>query len=341
MHARDTSVLVTGGAGFIGSELVAQLVRDGRYVIVLDNLVNGRRENLAGLTTASYTLVVGDIRDTELLAALLPTVSMVFHLACLGLRHSLHAARANHEVNAGGTLALLEAAHAAGVERFVHVSSSEVYGSARSVPMSEDHVTEPSTVYGAAKLAGEGYARAFHRTHGLPVVIVRPFNAFGPRSHHEGDCGEVIPRFLLRAMAARPLIVFGDGTQTRDFTFVSDTARGIRLAGGAAGVIGETLNLGSGREVMVNELARSVIEVVSRPESAVVHEASRPGDVQRLCADSRRAQRMLGFTPTISLTEGLSRTLEWYRSLDVSAARLLEAEVVHNWMGPGENAHDH
>ena len=330
------SVLVTGGAGFVGSELVTQLISDGHRVVVLDNLQNGRRVNLAALPDESYNLVVGDVRDAGVLAAVMSKVSTVFHLACLGLRHSLHAPQANHDVNVIGTLTVLNAARAAGVHRFVHVSSSEVYGSARWVPMSEDHPTEPSTVYGATKLAGESYARAFHRTYGLPVVIVRPFNAFGPRCHHEGDSGEVIPRFLLRALAGGPLIVFGDGEQTRDFTFVTDTARGIRLAATTDAAIGETVNLGSGRELTVNELARTIKEIAGRSDTPITRDAPRPGDVRRMCADSRRAQQLLRFAPTVDFEEGLSRTLNWYRSLDVPAARLLEAESVHNWLGPGE-----
>src|SRR5262249_19571733 len=155
----------------------------------------------------------------------------------------------NHEVNATATLRLLSAAQGIGVKRFVYVSSSEIYGTARWVPMTEDHPAFPMTVYGASQLAGECYTRAYWPTYGFPTVVVRPFNAFGPRSHHEGDCGEVIPKFLLRCLAGRPLIIFGDGSQTRDFTYVADTARGIMLAGLAPDTIGETINLGTGREV--------------------------------------------------------------------------------------------
>ena len=161
------TALVTGGAGFIGSELVRQLVAAGRDVVAFDNLANGRWEHLDGVPA---TRAEGDIRDPRALARILPGVSTVFHLACLGVRHSLRAPEETHEVNATGTLLLLEAARAAGVERFVYVSSSEVYGSAQTVPMNENHPTFPTTAYGASKLAGEAYARAFFLSYSLPTV---------------------------------------------------------------------------------------------------------------------------------------------------------------------------
>lgn len=325
------TVLVTGGAGFVGSELVDQLVASGRQVIVLDSLVNGKRENLAGLAPGAVRLVVGDIRDDDLLGTLLPGVSTVFHLACLGLRHSLRSPEENHAVNATGTLRLVGAARAAGVERFVHVSTSEVYGTARAVPMGEDHPTAPTTVYGAAKLAGEAYARALHSTHGFPVVIVRPFNSFGPRCHHEGDSGEVIPRFLLRALAGRPMVIFGDGAQTRDFTHVTDTARGTLLAGLAEEAVGRTINLGSGRETSIADLASAVARLAGRPGAGIVHDAPRPGDVRRLCADAALARRLLGWEPRVTLEDGLARLRDWYAARGVSAEELLEAEAVRSW----------
>ncbi len=297
-------IVVTGGAGFIGSTLTAQLVRDGERVVVIDNLVNGKRENLAAIPSERMRLVVGDVRDPQAFHNELRAAHTVFHLACLGVRHSLHSPRENHEVNATGTLAMLEAARAAGVPRFVQVSSSEVYGSAVASPMDENHPTCPSTVYGAAKLAGEAYARVYGELPGMAVTIVRPFNAYGPRCHHEGDAGEVIPKFVLRALAGRPLIVFGEGTQTRDFTYVEDTAAGLAAAARCDAAIGTTVNLGSGVPVRIVDLAATVGRVVER-KVRIVHEASRPGDVGALCADTRRAARLFGFRPTVALEDGL------------------------------------
>jgi UDP-glucose 4-epimerase len=334
MKRPEERVLVTGGAGFIGSELVRQLVVQNCRVVVVDNLVNGRRENLDGLPGARVQLVVADVRDAKGLAGLLAEVDIVFHLACLGVRHSVHSPGENYEVNATATLRLLAAARAAGVRRFVYVSSSEVYGTARWAPMTEDHPTFPMTVYGASKLAGEGYARAFCQTYGFPTVVVRPFNSYGPRCHHEGDSGEVIPKFLLRCLAGLPLMVFGDGTQTRDFTFVSDTAAGIRRAGWARDAVGQTINLGSGREVTVNELANEVAAVAGKPPT-VTHTTSRPGDVLRLYADSTLAKQLLEFQPTVTLRDGLTRLKAWYQSLGRDPATLLKQEVVRNWEGRG------
>jgi UDP-glucose 4-epimerase len=332
-------VLVTGGAGFIGSELVRQLVAAGREVEVLDDLVNGTAENLRDVPSERYRLTVGDVRDGAAVAAALRGADVVFHLACLGVRHSIHSPLENHEVNARGTLTVLHEARAAGVWRFVYVSSSEVYGTALTAPMTEDHPTYPMTVYGASKLAGEAYTRAFHRTYGFATVVVRPFNAYGPRSHHEGDCGEVIPRFMLRARAGRPLMVFGDGEQTRDFTEVSDTARGILSAGFCDGAIGETVNLGSGRETSINDLARAVRAVVGASPGGgvaeVVHEEGRPGDVRRLIADTFKARSLLGFEPRVALSEGLQRLRDWYVGLGRAPEELLENEVERNWVRSG------
>ena len=326
-------ILVTGGAGFIGSELIAQLAAEGNCVRVLDNFATGSRENLAGLPPESVTIVEGDVRDARRLAEVMPHGGTVFHLACLGVRHSLRAPMENHDVNASGTLTMLEAARAAGVTRFIHVSSSEIYGPARTVPMSEEHPAFPTTVYGAAKLAGESYARAAFATHGFPVVVVRPFNAFGPRCHHEGDSGEVIPRFLLRMLAGREVVVFGDGEQKRDFTHVSDTARGIRLAGCVDAAVGGSFNLGSGRERTIREVADAVARALRLPPPTVRHTAARPGDVRRLIADSSLAGRVLGYKPRVDFEDGLRQLAEWYRARGLAPETLLKNEIERNWEG--------
>jgi UDP-glucose 4-epimerase len=330
---KNSRVLITGGAGFIGSELARQIVAQSpERIVVVDNLVNGKRENLEELLTAgNVELVVADIRDRDRMTELMSNVDIVFHLACLGVRHSLHSPIENHEVNATATLQLLIAARAAGVSRFVYVSSSEVYGTARWVPMTEEHPTWPMTVYGSSKLAGECYTRAFYETYGYPTVVVRPFNAYGPRCHHEGDSGEVIPKFLLRSMAGQPMVIFGDGTQTRDFTYVSDTARGIMMAGINDAAIGQTINLGSGFEITINDLTAEIAAIVDRQDTSILHDKPRPGDVLRLYAQSQRSYDLLGFKPQVSLQAGLIELKKWYLSLDRSPEVLLENEYVRNW----------
>jgi UDP-glucose 4-epimerase len=322
--------LVTGGAGFVGSELVRQLVAARRRVIVLDNLSTGRSENLQRLSGDQVDLVLGDVRDRAVAATCLAGVDTVYHLACVNLRRSLRDPEETHAVNATGTLTLLQAARAAPPKRWVHVSSSEVYGSARHTPMDEAHSTEPTTTYGASKLAGEAHARAYFFTYGLPVVIVRPFNAYGSHAHHEGDSGEVIPRFVLHALAKRPLTIFGDGVQTRDFTHISDIAAGIRAAGSAADVVGRTFNLGSGREIAIANLARLVVSLVGDPDTPIAYGPPRPGDLKRLCADAAAAHESLGFASSHTLADGIVEIANRYqaepRGLD---ALLAELETVN------------
>lgn len=325
-------ILVTGGAGFIGSHLVdALLERQPAEVIVVDNLATGSRANLtAALRDDRMRFVERDARDLDVLDDLLAGVDVVFHLACLGVRHSLHDPRENHEVNATLTLELLESARRAGIRRFVHVSSSEVYGSAQYAPMDEGHPTYPETVYGAAKLAGEAYARAAFRTHGMPVTVVRPFNAYGPRSHFEGDSGEVLPRTIVRVLAGEEPIVYGDGEQSRDFTHVTDTARGIIAVAESDDAVGRTINIGSGRDVTINELARVVLDVAGRTDLGVRHLEPRPGDVRRLLADSDQLVLLTGFTPSVRFEDGV-RDLFAAMSEGSAPAEMLARVADRNW----------
>lgn len=336
---QNRKVIVTGGAGFIGSELASQLAKRGAEVIVIDNLVNGRKENLGSILNTKVNLIVADIRDEKLMSNLTKGADIIFHLACLGVRHSIHSPLENHDVNATATLKLLSISRTNKVSRFVHVSSSEVYGTAIRVPINEDHPTFPMTVYGASKLAGEAYARAFYRTYGYPTVIVRPFNTYGPHCHHEGDSGEVIPKFILKCMTGRPLVIFGDGNQTRDFTYVKDIANGILSAGITDAAVGETINLGSGSEISINDLALQVKALLECSDTNMTHEPPRPGDTLRLYADISKAHELLNFEPTVTLEEGLVNLRNWYINLGQSPETLLDQEVVHNWEpeGGGEN----
>jgi len=337
--------LVTGGAGFIGSELVRHLAGLGAGVRVVDNLVNGRRENLEGVLGTNVELTVADIRDRASMSLLFRDVDVVFHLACLGVRHSIHSPVENEEVNATASLSLLEIARRTGVNRFVYVSTSEVYGMMTSngvvttIPIAEEHLTWPMTIYGASKLAGEAHTRAFWHQFHFPTVVLRPFNAYGPRCHHEGDSGEVIPRFMLRCLAGKPMVIFGDGKQTRDFTFVSDTAAGIVAAGISDSSVGQTINLGSGKETEISELATMIAQTVGRPDAEIIYAERRPGDVVRLQCDSSKAKKLLGFKTTVMLRDGLIHLRDWYASEGKSAEELLKQEVLLNWQVPDASGH--
>jgi UDP-glucose 4-epimerase len=337
---RGAKVLVTGGAGFIGSHLVDKLLAGGaESVVVLDNLVNGTRANLAHLEDDSRVrLVEGDIRDHSARETAITDVHIVYHLACLGVRHSLHEPLENHSVNAEGTLAMLQTAKQRGVGRFVYVSTSEVFGTAQYAPMDERHPTWPETVYGASKLAGEAYARAHFRTYGMDTVVVRPFNTYGPRSHFEGDSGEVLPRTILRLLGGLQPIIFGDGEQTRDFMHVSDTAAALVLLASAPGIAGETLNLGSGEEVSMNTLCEEVARAVGRPDLEPAHHNARPGDVRRLLGDRSLMTSLTGFTPRVAFADGVAELVEWFRTAPAPLDDMLTHVEERNWETTEVNA---
>jgi UDP-glucose 4-epimerase len=332
---RDRKVLVTGAAGFIGNEVCRQLLTAGALVTGVDNLVNGKEENIHDLHGIHFYKL--DIRDRTEMRKLISGQDLVLHLACLGVRHSIHSPLENHDVNATSTLHLLDSARSLGVGRFVYVSSSEVYGTSVAAPMDEGHPTLPMTVYGASKLAGERYADAFWRTYNYPTTVVRPFNTFGPRSHHEGDSGEVIPKFLLRALCGAPILIHGDGNQSRDFTFVDDTAAGIISCAISDHTVGETINLGSGTDITLNQLSKLVARVAQQNNLGIEFGPGRPGDVRRLIADVTKARSLVNFKTQIGLEEGLCRLRDWYLARGKPLKELLSEEIPVNWTSPSKS----
>lgn len=326
-------MLVTGGAGFIGSHLTDFLTAKGCRVTVLDNFRNGKRENLAeAAKTGLLRVIEGDITNAEACReAMGDGCDAVFHLACLGVRHSLHSPKENHQVNASGTLELLEAARKTGIGRFIYMSTSEVYGAALAFPLTEQATTWPTTVYGASKLAGEHYSAAYHGCFGLPVIRVRPFNNYGDRAHFHGDTGEVIPRFILRALAGEPPVIFGDGRNTRDFLYVNDCAEGLVTIAECDSLAGDIVNLGYGEETSICDLAGLILEAVGRTDLTPLHDSIRPGDVPRLKVDSTKLFKATGFVPRTTLRQGLARTVEYYRKVYATQPDCLDRMQSRNW----------
>lgn len=335
----STRTLVTGGAGFIGSHLVDVLLADGESVNVFDDFSTGSMENLAAAeATGRLRVLRGSILDSRAISAAMVGCDRVFHLAVQCVRRSLGYPRESHDVNATGTLNVLETARARRIRRFVYCSSSEVYGNTSSGLLREDTTQcRPVTVYGAAKLAGELYTEAYRQTYGLDTVIVRPFNAYGPRAPELGTRAEVIPRFLIRAMNGLPPVIFGDGSNGRDFIYVTEVARGLALAGAAVPCTGMVINIAYGRMVTVREVAQTVLRAVGRNDLSVTLHAPRPGDVHRLHADNRRATELLGFRPRIAFEDGVQRYAAWFRARHPDPAALLEQQV-ENWTLPAEAA---
>jgi UDP-glucose 4-epimerase len=335
MRLDGKRVLVTGAAGFIGSNLVDELVRRGCFVRAVDDFSAGKEENLADARAAGDVEVVrADICDRAAMRDAVDGVEVVMHLACSNLRASLVDPWKSHDVNGGGTLSVLEAAHAAGgIERFVYCSSSEAYGTAEVAPMAESHPTKPTTVYGASKLAGEGYAIAYHLL-GMPALVVRPFNTYGYREHHEGDSGEVIPKMVVRALNGIAPVIFGDGSQTRDFTFVTDTVRGLCLAAESEDLLGRAVNIAYGREVSISRIAELVLAECA-PDLQVVYEAPRPADVDRHYADTSLAAEALGFRPEVAIEEGIGKYVAWFRERYPDPSVALAEDAGRSWEASG------
>jgi len=332
MKLTGKNILVTGGAGFIGSHLVDALDPSNK-ITVLDNLSSGKLENIQHhLKKGNFKFVQGDITDMALVRKLVKENQVVFHFAVQCLRVSISDPYLVHDVNATGSLNLCQAAYENNIEKFVNISSSEAYGTAKTVPMSEDHPLEPTTPYGASKLAGEAYARSYFLTYGLPVVVVRPFNTYGPREHLEGPYGEVIPRFVLRVMNNLPPIIFGDGKQTRDFTNVKDIVRGVILAGESEKLIGETVNIAAGKEVSIKQVADIIIKLLKKDGYLKpTYMDARPGDVRRHYADISKAGKILDFQPQIGIEEGIEQYINWIKEQNWDLEHLKKTEVVINW----------
>lgn len=332
---RGSNVLVTGGAGFIGSHLTDALLANDCRVTVLDDFSSGDRANLVlAQETGRLNVIEGSVLDNDVLAGAMRGITHVFHLAVQCVRRSLGNPLENHDVNATGTIRTLDAARRAGVRRFVYCSSSEVYGNCGGDRLHEDTTAcAPVTVYGAAKLAGEYYAKAYYQTYGLETIVVRPFNSYGPREHDQGDLAEVIPRFVIRALNGLSPVIFGDGEGGRDFTYVTETAAGIALAAECDALIGGVVNLAYGRMITITDVAHAVLRACGRTGLAPQYIEPRPGDVIALQADTARARDVLKFEAKIDFERGLQMYLQWFKQQYPTPSLLLE-ERLQNWELP-------
>jgi UDP-glucose 4-epimerase len=306
--------LVTGGAGFIGSHLAERLVREGHTVRLLDDFSSGKEENLASFRS-EIELVRGDIRDQDTVRRAAEGVDIVFHEAALGsVPRSVADPLTTHEVNITGTLNVFLAARDNGVKRVVYASSSSVYGETPELPKREDMSPQPLSPYALSKLAGEHYAGVFKHVYGFEIVSLRYFNIFGPRQDPESQYAAVIPRFITALLAGRRPIVYGDGLQSRDFTYVENVVNANLLASEAEGVAGKTFNVACGGRYTLLELLAKLKAIIGS-DIEPIHEAARAGDVRDSQASIEAAQRGFGYSVSVGFSEGLRRTVEWYKSI--------------------------
>ena len=326
-------ILVTGGAGFIGSHLVDRLVEAGNEVTIVDDFSFGKEENICQHAGNPLVKVERkDIRDLAEMVRLTKGVDIIFHLAVFCLRNALHNPMAAHEINATGSLNICQAALENKVKRLLYTSTGEVYGTALHYPIDENHPLLPTNVYGAAKAAGELYALSYHGTYGLPVSIVRLFNTYGPREQCEGRRAEVIPKFVLRTLAGLRPVVFGQGSQSRDFTYVDDIVRGILMAAESEAMIGQSANLARGQDVSIASLCRLILQKLDRQdlEPQCIQEG-RPADIEKIQADVRKAKQLFGFSADTDIDTGLDRYIAWVKAQNLDLESWARQDSIKNW----------
>ncbi len=317
IQLENRRVLVTGGAGFVGSNLVRRLIERGARVTVLDDLFTGRRENLPA---DGFTFVQGSVCDRDTVERLVPGQEIVIHAAARNIVVSTRNPREDFETNIGGTLNVLLAARAAGPPRVLYTSSTSVYGNPRSLPINEDDHLSLLTPYAVSKLAGENYCTAFYESYGLPTTAVRYSNIFGRGQDPANPYCGVVAKFIEALFQGHPPMIHGDGDQTRDFTFVDDAVEATLLAATSDRAIGEVFNVGTGVETRVNQLAELLIRITGVPVRPAHTDRRDVDNIRRRVVNIEKTRRLLRWVPEVTLEEGLRRTVEWQRAQEQGRA---------------------
>jgi UDP-glucose 4-epimerase len=309
---KNKKIVVTGGAGFIGSNLARYLSDENNHVVVVDNLSTGHLENIQDLIESDkIEFVKASITDLNILQGTFKGFDYIFHEAALpSVPRSIKEPLFTNQVNTNGTLNVLIAAKDAGVKKVIYASSSSVYGDTPTLPKKESMNPNPLSPYAVSKLAGEYYCQVFTIAYGLPTVALRYFNVYGPHQDPAGEYAAVIPKFITRVLNNQHIVIYGDGEQTRDFTFVADVVRANILA--AESKISGVFNMAGGKCVTLNDLAQTIM-MLCKNKVDIVYEEVRPGDIKHSLADISKAKKGLGYIPEYDITEGLKQTVQWFQ----------------------------
>jgi UDP-glucose 4-epimerase len=329
----NKKIFITGGAGFLGSRVAKLLIEKDYRVTVFDNFYNGKMLHLENIKhNPNLKIINGDIVDFDSLNQHLKGHNIIIHLAVLDLRQSIKEPERVNNVIVNGTLNCLQSSLTNKIELFLNCSSSEVFGSAQYIPMDEKHPLLPETPYAAAKVAQDKYVFSFGRTYKLPWITVRPFNMYGPNSHWQGFRGEVIPKMIVKAMNRKPLTLFGDGEQTRDFIYVDEVADSILNAMNNEKCRDNEINVCSGKETSMKKIAELICENFGLNKAEYIkYQNARPGDVRRHLGDNKKLHALFGNINHLPIEVGLKKTIKWFKSLKYDPEELLKQETGRNW----------
>ena len=333
IELQNKNIVVTGGAGFLGSHVVGQLLERKNKVTILDDFSHGKELHLKSIVdNPNLKIIRGSVTNIDDVNRAFENCQIVFHFAVLDLRQSIKEPEKVNDVVVNGSLNCLNAARNNNIDLFPNRSSSEVFGTAQYTPMDEKHLLFPETPYAASKVAQDMYIFSFGRTYELPWTTVRPFNMYGPNSHWQGYRGELIPKMIVRAMNKKPLVIFGEGNQTRDFIYVEDAAKAILDVANNKSCLNNSFNICTGKETSIRKIAETICDEFSLdPDAYIQKQAPRPGDVLRHIGDNSKFKKMMGYIPTTTIEEGISKTVTWFKNLPFSLEELQNQEVLRSW----------